>query len=367
MSAFTGFMANVFLSRPEIDPALQAGPVRLTLALGVALLTGALLGLAQLAVVVVALVPAGDHRWDMHGFLIASGYALWLALSVAALLCVLRGHLSKLPKRAGALAAVAIALLVAGIAAAIVHGLFASVDTSGDLPGFWRFTAGSAAVVALLAALALRYFYVIDRWQAQVEAHARAEADALQARIRPHFLFNSMNMIASLLRRDPVVAERAVLDLSDLFRAALGAGEGRSSLREELDLAERYLAIEQLRLGDRLKVEWRRRDPLPMDLPLPRLVLQPLLENAVLHGISRLPAGGTIEVEVAAAAGVLTMQVRNPAISPEQTDVHGAGHAQRNIRHRLGYMFGRGAEMVSSWDGGYYACRIVLPMEPVSG
>src|SRR5690606_15739256 len=294
-----------------------------------------MLGLAQLVVVVVALVPVGGSGWEPYGFLIASGYALWLALSVSALLCVTRARLSALPMRVGAVAAVAIAMGVSGVAAAIVHGLFASVDPDGTLPGFWRFAGGSAAVVALLTALALRYFYVIDRWQAQVGAHARAEADALQARIRPHFLFNSMNMIASLLRRDPAVAERAVLDLSDLFRAALGAGEGRSSLREELDLAERYLAIEQLRLGDRLQVQWRRQDPLPLDLPLPRLVLQPLLENAVLHGISKLPQGGTIEVDIAVTGGVLTMQVRNPALPPAQAGVLGAGHAQRNIRHRL--------------------------------
>ena len=102
--------------------------------------------------------------------------------------------------------------------------------------------------------MVLRYLFAVDGWQAQVRASARAEADALQARIKPHFLFNSMNTIAGLVRHDPVVAERAVLDLSDLFRAALGAGEADSSLREEVELAERYLAIETLRLGDRLQV-----------------------------------------------------------------------------------------------------------------
>ncbi|TWT22632.1 sensor histidine kinase [Luteimonas marina] len=327
---------------------------------------GAMLGLAQLAVVVVALVPDGSRSWDVHGFLTASGYALWLALSVSALLCVSRRWLSSLPMRSGALAAVAIAILVAGIAAAIVHGLFASVRESEGLPTFWRFTSGSAAVVALLTALALRYFYVIDRWQAQVGAHARAEADALQARIRPHFLFNSMNMIASLLRRDPVVAERAVLDLSDLFRAALGAGEGHSSLAEEIDLSERYLAIEQLRLGERLRVEWRKDEALPLALAMPRLVLQPLLENAVLHGISRLPQGGTVEIEVAADPDWLRLQVRNPSLPPDQAGVHGAGHAQRSIGHRLGYMFGPRARMVSRWHDGYYACEIALPLERTS-
>ena len=171
------------------------------------------------------------RAWDLPHFLSASGYALWLALSVSVLLCVSRRALSSLPVRTGAWAAVALAALVAcvgvGDRARIVRqrrrGRHVAAASGASLPVRRR-------VVALLTALALRYFYVSDRWQAQVGAHARAEADALQARIRPHFLFNSMNMIATLLRRDPEVAERAVLDLSDLFRAALGAGEGNSSL-----------------------------------------------------------------------------------------------------------------------------------------
>src|SRR5690606_41623596 len=126
-----------------------------------------------------------------------------------------------------------------------------------------------------------------------VRASARAQADALQARIRPHFLFNSLNAIVGLVRRDPVVAEQALLDLSDLFRAALGAGESDSSLREEVELAERYLAIEGLRLGERLKVEGQREEPLPWDAPLPRLALQPLVQNAELHGVARSQQGGT--------------------------------------------------------------------------
>ncbi|MGJ4802777.1 sensor histidine kinase [Luteimonas sp. SDU82] len=323
-----------------------------------------MLGLAQLTVLVVALVPDGSREWDLRGFVNASGYALWLALSVSGLLCVLRRALSALPMRTGALVAVALSVAVAGLASAIVHGLFSSVGESGELPGLLRFTTGSAAVVALLTALALRYFYVIDRWQAQVGAHARAEADALQARIRPHFLFNSMNMIASLVQRDPEVAERAVLDLSDLFRAALGAGE-HSSLGEEIDLSERYLAIEQLRMGERLRIAWRKQDDLPLSLRMPRLVLQPLLENAVLHGISRLPQGGTIEIDIDVGNGALNLQVRNPSLPPGPGSRHGAGHAHRSIGHRLGYMFGPQARMVSGWDDGYYVCKITLPLDKV--
>jgi len=262
----------------------------------------------------------------------------------------------------GVLVAVLVSALVATVVSGIVHGLFAGVGAMHGWPSFWRFVSGSAAIVALLTALALRYFYVIDRWQAQVAAKARAEAEALQARIRPHFLFNSMNMIASLLRRDPMLAERAVLDLSDLFRAALGAGESNSTLAEEVHLSERYLAIEQLRLGERLHVEWRKHEPLPWTLPMPRLVMQPLLENAVLHGISRLPQGGTVEIELLAEDAWLTLRVRNPSPPPGLDGVHGAGHAVRNIANRLAYMFGPRARMVSSSAEGVYVCEIHLPL-----
>lgn len=321
-----------------------------------------MLGLAQLTVVLVMLVPMATPPWDGAQFVSASGYALWLALSVSVLLCAGRKRLSRLPMRVGATAALGLALTVAVIASAVVHGLFASIAEDPALPGFGRFVGGSAAAVVLLTAIALRYFYVIDRWQAQVGAQARAEADALQARIRPHFLFNSMNMIATLLRRDPDVAERAVLDLSDLFRAALGAGGGTSTLADEVSLAEQYLSIEQLRLGDRLQVLWNKGDDLPWSMPMPRLVLQPLLENAVLHGISRLPEGGTIDVVLEAHEGVLAIAVSNPSLPPSDAPAQGAGHAQASIAHRLGYAFGPRASMRYGWNAGRYACTIRVPV-----
>lgn len=327
---------------------------------------GLLLGLAELAVIVVALAPDGVRDWDASAFMRASGFALWLSLSVSVLLCRMRRALSAWPPRTGSTLAVLLASAIAVAAAGIVHALFASVGEGTGLPGFWRFVGGSAAIVALITALALRYFYVIDGWRAQVSASARAEADALQARIRPHFLFNSMNLIASLLRSQPAVAERAVLDLSDLFRAALGAGEGNSSLREEVELAERYLAIESLRLGSRLSIAWDRREPLPWSLPMPRLTLQPLVENAVLHGVSRLSEGGTVQIELEQVdADTLRIRVRNPAPQTDTPITTGAGHAQRNIGLRLAYAFGPRARMTSGWAEGYYSCELSLPLAQV--
>lgn len=325
-----------------------------------------MLGVAELVVVVVALAPAETARWTPTRFASASGFALWVALTVSVLLCVSRERLSRLRPAFGGALAVAGAGGVAAIGALMLYAIDASLGY-GLVPAgvsARRFALGSAAITALIVAIVLRYLYAVDGWQAQVRASARAEADALQARIRPHFLFNSMNTIAGLVRRDPVVAERAVLDLSDLFRAALGAGEGESTLAEEVELAERYLSIEQLRLGERLQVRWRRVEPLPWDLPLPRLVLQPLLENAVLHGISRLPEGGAVEIALDADGRHLQVEVRNPAPPPRERDEPGAGsgHAQRSIAHRLGYAFGPEARMQAGWDEGYYRAGFRVPL-----
>jgi two-component system sensor histidine kinase AlgZ len=326
----------------------------------------ALLGLAALVVVVLALAPDGAEGWSVQRFLSACGLAMWLALAVAVLLCKLRGPVSRLPQRLGAAAALGVAAAVAFAGAGVVHALYGTLGADPLGVGFWRFTGGSAAVTVLIVALALRHFYVSDRWAAQTEANARAEVDALQARIRPHFLFNSMNLIAGLLRRDPVVAERAVLDLSDLFRAALGAGEVESTLAAECELAAQYLSIEQLRLGERLQVAWERGEPLPWELPLPRLVLQPLVENAVLHGVSRLPEGGAVSIALWTDGPALHLRVRNPAPPPQDpalASLHrGAGHAQRSIAHRLAYRFGPQARVTAGWSDGYYACEVTLPL-----
>lgn len=324
-----------------------------------------MLGMAELVVVLVALWPDRDRGLGFSQFLSASAFSLWLALAVAVLLCKLRVPLSRLPPRMGAVAALVLAGVIALFAAGVVYGLYTTIGESAIDVGFWRFVSGSAAIAVLIIAFLLRYFYVSDRWAAQLNANARAEADALQARIRPHFLFNSMNLIASLVRRDPVVAERAVLDLSDLFRAALGSSEGDSTLMQEVELARRYLSIESLRLGDRLQVEWDLKEPLPWSLHLPNLVLQPLVENAVLHGVSRLPEGGKVEIGIWVEAGELHFRIQNPAPSPEVAALalqQGSGHAQRNIAYRLAYKFNSRARITGDWRNGHYVCGIVIPV-----
>jgi two-component system sensor histidine kinase AlgZ len=325
-----------------------------------------MLGVAELVVLVIAFAPTSGAPWTVTRFASASGFALWLALTVAVLLCVSRSRLSRLPPGLGGAIALLLAAMIAAAGAVMVYVIDSSLGYGmvPDAVSLRRFALGSAMVTVLIMAIVLRYLYAVDGWQAQVRASARAEADALQARIKPHFLFNSMNTIAGLVRRDPVVAERAVLDLSDLFRAALGAGKGESSLAEEVELAERYLSIEQLRLGDRLQVRWRRAEALPWDLPLPRLVLQPMVENAVLHGVSRLSEGGIVDIELAADAHELRVSVHNPAPPPREGESggNGARHAQRSIAHRLAFAFGPRARMAGRWHEGYYLAEFRVPL-----
>lgn len=325
-----------------------------------------MLGVAELVVVVVALWPAEGSALALSTFISASALSLWITLAVAVVLCTLRARLSRLPLMLGTITALALSGAIALFAAAVVYGLYNALGASVLDVGFWRFSCGSAAIAVLITAFLLRYFYVADRWAAQVTASARAEADALQARIRPHFLFNSMNLIATLVTRDPEVAERAVLDLSDLFRAALDAGEGDSSLAQEVELAKRYLSIESLRMGERLHVEWRLAEPLPWSLRLPPLMLQPLVENAVLHGISKLPEGGIVEIGLWVEGDRLHFRVRNPSPSPGEASLvlqHGTGHALRNIAYRLAYRFNSRARLTGGWQSGEYVCELVMPVQ----
>jgi two-component system sensor histidine kinase AlgZ len=318
---------------------------------------------AELVVLVLVLSPDDGARSNLGRFVSASAFALWLALTIATLLCASRRWISRLPVAFGAVAAVAAATVIAAIGAATVFQLDRNLGyrlVPADVI-LRHFVLGSATIAALMTAVVLRYLYAVDGWQAQVRASARAEADALQARIKPHFLFNSLNAIAGLMRSDPAVAEHALLDLSDLFRAALGAG-GESTLAEEVELAERYLAIESLRLGPRLQVAWEREEPLPWRMPMPRLVLQPLVENAVLHGVSRLPGGGRIDIRLARDANTLRIAVANPAPAEQAPDSGGSGHAQRSIGHRLAFAFGPEARMTAGADAGYYRVELRLPV-----
>jgi two-component system sensor histidine kinase AlgZ len=214
-------------------------------------------------------------------------------------------------------------------------------------------------ITLLIAAAALRYFYVAARWRNGVAAQARAQFEALQARIRPHFLFNSMNTIASLIRTRPQDAERAVEDLSDLFRAATREDDSPAMLADELDLVQRYLAIEQLRLGERLRTRLELgQSP---EVEMPALLLQPLVENAILHGIAELPQGGELRIATRVEGNQLRIEIGNPR--PGTARRHkGTGTALDNVRRRLHLHYGERARMEVNASEDYYSVQLRLPL-----
>ncbi|MBC8025522.1 MAG: sensor histidine kinase, partial [Steroidobacteraceae bacterium] len=211
---------------------------------------------------------------------------------------------------------------------------------------------------------ALRYFYVTHEWRHNVELQAKARVHALQARIRPHFLFNSMNTIAALTRSNPKLAEQAVQDLADLFRANLSEKRNQIALSEEIDVARTYQRMEQLRLGDRLRVEWKI-DALPSEALVPGLTLQPLLENAIYHGIEPRPDGGTVTVTGEFNKGMITVVVRNPVPLANLTVREGNRLALANIKERLELMYGERATVKSGRFDEEYIVTLRFPFTSI--
>jgi two-component system sensor histidine kinase AlgZ len=210
----------------------------------------------------------------------------------------------------------------------------------------------SVATAALLA-----HFRLFAKAHSPALADARLQA--LQARIRPHFLFNSLNAVLSLIRRDPKRAERALEDLADLFRTLMSDARQFTRLADEITLLERYASIEQLRLGERLRISWEI-DSAPADALLPPLVLQPLLENAVYHGIEPGTVPGEIVVHIGSRGDRVHVRIENPYLA-EHAHRSGSRMALENIRERLLLFFDAEARIDSSVEGGRYRVEIEMP------
>jgi two-component system sensor histidine kinase AlgZ len=195
-----------------------------------------------------------------------------------------------------------------------------------------------------------------------------AQLQALQARIQPHFLFNSLNTVASLIPEDPQRAEAVVERLADLFRYTLDASKRPTvPLEEELAAVAGFLELESLRYGDRLKAALHA-DPGAGDVPVPPLVLQPLVENAVVHGIAPRREGGRLEVCVERRADALVLRVEDDGPGPGGSPRRGAGTALADLRQRLALLYGDRASLeVGAAALGGFRVEIALPLAPEAG
>jgi two-component system sensor histidine kinase AlgZ len=278
----------------------------------------------------------------------------WVALPGCALLCLCRRWLERLDNTLVGLIAWCLLMLVT-LMVSLLGGALLEIDKGGFL------LLQSLVISGIVSALVLRYLYIQYLWRQQVEAESKARFQALQSRIRPHFLFNSMNTIASLTRTDAALAEEVVYDLSDLFRASLSNAQRSSTLGDELALCRGYLRIEEQRLGARLQVVWDLKG-LPEAAKLPPLILQPLLENAVYHGIEPAVQPGTIQISGRYRRKQVNISVRNTG--PESAGEglrQGNRMALDNIRQRLqGFFAGEATLRVGAVDGEYQV-RVAFP------
>ena len=217
-----------------------------------------------------------------------------------------------------------------------------------------------ALLLAWLAAAALWGFLFLET-RAKSPAFDIARLQALQARIRPHFLFNSLNAVASMVRSEPRKAETALLDLADLYRALMKDNRELTHLGEEVTLATQYLALEKMRLAERLRIKWYI-DNMPSDALVPPLLLQPLLENAVYHGIEPAPQGGDVVINIFSRREQLTMVVSNPFLGDNnQRRSRGNNMAVGNIRERLKLHFDVEGTLQQTIRGNVYEVRVTMP------
>lgn len=328
---------------PEAGSALPA-PLFDACQVGVAL--RAVL-LVESAMAAGAMFAAGSFmEWLLRLALLTGGAlpatVVWLVSA-----CVLKRGLGRLPLRSQ---------YAVGVVLGALSGLYGCgmLLMSGLLPSApWLSSAVSGALLsaALLGVLALRE-------RGKTPAATAARLSELQARIRPHFLFNTLNSAIALVRAEPAKAEALLEDLSDLFRHALMDQGESATLADEIMLARRYLAIETVRFGERLRVQWSL-DPKADHALLPPLLLQPLVENAVRHGVEPSADGAEIKISTERRGATVVIKVTNTV--PAGPGAQGNGVALENVRDRLNLLHDVQGQFRYAFRDGIFQVRIEVP------
>ena len=319
--------------------------------------------IAELLVLVVMLVnwSGGQFHWEILGIL--SLFVIWIVIASMAMLCALKKQLASMSNTAAGMTSFLVIILVTLLMSELAWWANLHYSILFKPASHIHFTLRNLLVGIIIAGIALRLVYLQHLGRQSIEARARSRIDALVARIRPHFLFNSMNTIAALIGTRPEKAEQAVEDLSDLFRASLKQNEQLVPLGQEIALVKKYLELEALRLGDRLRVNWQT-DPAHEDIHVPPLSLQPLVENAIYHGIETLPGGGTIRIHSEVNDRHMKIEIDNPLPVPA-TGRNGQGHqmALENIRERLACLFGPNGKLVVEQSGERFIASMIIPTD----
>tara|TARA_Y100001934_G_scaffold72583_1_gene90264 strand:- start:813 stop:1949 length:1137 start_codon:yes stop_codon:yes gene_type:complete len=342
--------------------------------------------IGELLAFVLVLKPGAQTVGVLQDLALTSLFIQWVVLTSSGVLCVLRRHVATMSPTTTALMALGVIVVTVAVLSeaaywTIVSGRVAGpvlhspdvgesalwlaqqevVDLSLEAAWHTDFLLRNVAIGAIVGAVALRYSVVHFQWRQRIESESQARIAALQARIRPHFLFNSMNTIASFTRTRPELAEQVVEDLADLFRAGLADASQHATFANERELAAQYLRIEALRLGPRLSVNWAC-DAIPGDARMPALLLQPLVENAVYHGIEPLAEGGDVMIagEFNAQSEAISLVIRN-TMATGGSGKTGNQMAQDNVRQRLLAFFAERSTFEVKLSGTQYEVRLAFP------
>ncbi|KRG41248.1 histidine kinase [Stenotrophomonas pictorum JCM 9942] len=311
--------------------------------------------------IILALAPEhSGSRWVLFGAL--SFMIQWISLSALGALYLLRRPLSRLSPswiaNVTLLVLVLSTLLVCTASWWLLRDLWPE-SASPWQPALLRFT-GIILTFGLLAVVAFQNHWRLRQLALRVK---QAELEALQARIRPHFLFNTLNTGAAMVHNNPSGAEHLLLDLADLFRAAL-AGPQEIPLEEELALSRRYLEIEALRFGDRMRISWQLPAAIP-PLRVPSLSIQPLVENAIHHGIEPSPEGGEICLRLTQSERGISITIEND-LAPSGTRPLRNGHnvGLESARARIHAMTGGAGGVATRSENGRHITIVTLPIPP---
>jgi len=294
--------------------------------------------ITELLAIIITLAASDKGKlWLDLGLI--SLFVQWVSLGSILALCLSQSLLARFDNTRAGIISFLIINLTTLLVSEVAFSLIALPSVGQGTAAHIEFLLRNLGISVIVSLLILRYFYLQYQSGRSIRAENVSRIEALQARIRPHFLFNSMNIIASLTRSDPKLAEQAVENLSQVFRASLSETKKQITLHEEISICKSYLQIEMLRLGERLKIEWHIDADVENDM-IPPLLLQPLIENAVIHGIEPLPNGGTIMITARHIEdkNSLNLRVSNPCDESNgnlSSASSGNQLAHKNINARL--------------------------------
>jgi two-component system sensor histidine kinase AlgZ len=338
---------QILSTLPEQDPATVPAPVLVFDACQIGVVLRALL-FVEVSIGVVTLYGSVDWQAWLSQLSLVTGGALPAVLAWLLLTCLAKRVLARMPS----VLQYGLATALGGAMALYGCGLLAFTGLVANPPWLASFASGVALSGVLVGALVLRA-------KGRMPAQTAARLAELQSRIQPHFLFNTLNSAIALVRAEPAKAEALLEDLSDLFRHALMDRTESVTLADEIALARRYLAIEQVRFGDRLQLEWSL-DPAADGARLPPLLLQPLVENAVHHGVEPSDSGAQVRISTKRRGSVVVIKVTNTV--PAGPGRPGAGEALRNVRERLALLHDVQGRFTSGLSNGIFQVRMEVPV-----